>query len=153
MNRSVKVLVAVVGLLVVMALATTPLAWAKTYFNTTEGLALKGYDPIAYFTLSKPRMGSDAFQYEWGGARWQFVSAENQELFKANPEKYAPQYGGYCAWAAAKGYIADVDPAVWKIVEGKLYLNYNRAVQKKWLKDIPGYIEKADKNWPGILKK
>jgi YHS domain-containing protein len=153
MKRSVNVYFLIAGLLVVMGLITAPQAWAKTYFSTNPKLALKGYDPVAYFTLGNPRMGSNEFEHDWKGSKWQFVSAENRKLFKRNPEKYAPRYGGYCAWAAAQGYTAEGDPEVWRIVDGKLYLNFNRAVQEKWFKDIPGFIKKADKNWPGILEK
>jgi hypothetical protein len=85
-------------------------------------------------------MGSNEFEHDWKGSKWQFVSAENRKLFKRNPEKYAPRYGGYCAWAAAQGYTAEGDPEVWRIVDGKLYLNFNRAVQEKWFKDIPGLL-------------
>lgn len=130
-------------------------ARAEKPVNTTTftGLAVRGYDPVAYFTESKPREGSSDFSFEWNGAKWRFVSQENLNLFKASPEKYAPQYGGYCAWAVSQGYTANIDPEAWKIVEGKLYLNYDKKVQAKWEKDIPGFIEKANKNWPEILKK
>ena len=134
-------------------LPATAAALDPVFTATFSNDAIRGYDPVAYFDAGTAVEGNDKYSHEWKGATWLFSSAKNRDAFIANPEKFAPQYGGYCACAAAKGYIADVDPAVWKIVEGKLYLNYNRAVQKKWLKDIPGYIEKADKNWPGILKK
>ena len=153
MKRSVNVFLLIAGLLVAMGLIIVPQAWAKTYFSTNPGLAIKGYDPVAYFILGNSRLGTNEFQLEWNGAKWQFISAANGEAFKSNPEKYAPKYGGYCAWAAAQGYTAEGDPEVWRIVDGKLYLNFNRAVQENWFKDIPGFIKKADKNWPGILKK
>ena len=120
---------------------------------TLFGVAIKGYDAVAYFTDSKPVEGNGDFTFEWNGAKWRFVNAEHLAAFKATPEKYAPQYGGYCAWAVSQGYTAGIDPAAWKIVEGKLYLNYNTDVQKKWSGDIPGNIGKADKNWPVILAK
>ena len=133
---------------------TPPVALAgKSEINTNwRNLAIKGYDPVAYFNQSKPVEGSSDFEYEWKGAKWRFSSAENMALFKADPEKYAPKYGGYCAWAVSEGSLADIDPEVWKIVDGKLYLNYNQDIQKKWELDIPGHISKADKNWPGVLK-
>jgi len=103
------------------------------------GSAIDGYDPVAYFKESKAVEGSNDFVYEWNDAKWYFSSAENKADFIADPEKYAPQYGGYCAWAVSQGSTA------------KLYLNYNQAVQTNWLKDVPGHIKSADKNWPDLL--
>lgn len=123
------------------------------YTGTFSSLAVSGYDPVAYFTDGKPVEGSSAFEYEWKGAAWRFASAENLAAFEADPEIYAPQYGGYCAWAVSQGYTASADPDVWRIVDGKLYLNYSRAVQQKWERDIPGNISKADANWPKVLDK
>ena len=120
---------------------------------TENGVAIKGTDPVAYFQESKPVSGSDSFTYEWKNATWKFASAENRDLFASNPEKYAPKYGGYCAWAVSQGSTAPIDPSAWKIVDGKLYLNYDKRVQKTWEKDIPGNIAKADRNWPGVLNK
>jgi YHS domain-containing protein len=118
---------------------------------TSDGVAIKGYDPVAYFTDGGPVKGKKEFQYEWRGAKWQFASAGHRDLFKADPGKYAPQYGGYCAYAVSQGKTADIDPDAWDIVNGKLYLNLSKDVQKIWSKDIPGYIKKADRNWPHIL--
>ena len=118
----------------------------------SDGVALKGYDVVAYFTESKPVMGTKEFQHEWNGAKWQFASAANRDLFAADPGKYAPQYGGYCAFGVSEGHKAKVDPSVWKIVDGKLYLNYDAGVGNEWRKDIPGRIAKADKNWPKVMK-
>ena len=127
-------------------------AWALDPVNKTpDGLGLKGYDPVAYFTEGKPVKGFAEFLYEWIGAKWYFSSAANRDLFAANPEKYAPQYGGYCAYAVSKGHTADINPSVWKIVAGKLYLNNGYLAGKLWQHDIPGNIEKADKNWPKLL--
>lgn len=96
--------------------------------------------------------GRDKFELDWKNAKWRFANAEHRDLFKFDPEKYAPQYGGYCAWAVSQGYTASVDPKnALRIVAGKLYLNYNVDIQKKWTKDIPGNIKKADTNWPGVL--
>ncbi|HSC72054.1 MAG TPA: YHS domain-containing (seleno)protein [Candidatus Methylomirabilis sp.] len=138
-----------------LILTAASLAWgAKNEINTTliGKKAIKGYDPVAYFTDGKPVEGKQEFTHEWKGAKWLFATVEHRDQFKAGPEKYAPQYGGYCAYAVAKGKTADIDPKAWKIVNGKLYLNYDQDIQKKWMQDIPGYIEKADKNWPGVLK-
>jgi YHS domain-containing protein len=118
-----------------------------------KGIAIKGYDPVAYFTKGDPVKGSAEYQHEWNSAIWYFSSAEHRDMFIAEPEKYAPQYGGYCAYAVSQDETANIDPKSWKIVDGKLYLNLNKRIHRKWEKDIPGYIEKADKNWPGVLKK
>jgi YHS domain-containing protein len=117
-----------------------------------DSVAIKGYDPVAYFTQSKPVKGSAQFTHEWKGAKWQFASEENRNLFKASPDKYAPQYGGYCAWAVGHNYTADTDPEAWKIVDGKLYLNYNKSVQAKWSQEMPKWIADGDKNWPSLHK-
>lgn len=121
------------------------------YFVDDSGLAIRGTDPVAYFTQGGPVTGSSEFVYTWRNATWQFASAENRDLFVANPEQYAPQYGGFCAWAVSQGYTASIDPNAWRIVDGKLYLNYNRGVQRQWERDIPGNISKANANWPDVL--
>ena len=121
------------------------------YFTDGAGLAIRGTDPVAYFTEGGPVAGSSEFTYTWNNATWQFASAENRDLFVANPEQYAPQYGGYCAWAVSQGYTAAIDPNAWKIVDGKLYLNFNKGVQRRWERDIPGNITRANANWPGVL--
>ena len=135
-----------------IALMLIPLAHAdkQQVFADSDG-AIRGYDPVAYFTAGKPTKGNDQYKFEWEGAIFRFSSAENLELFKNQPSKYAPQYGGYCAYAVSNGYTASTDPNAWKIVDGKLYLNYSLGVHKRWLEDIPGRIEAADKNWPEVL--
>lgn len=126
---------------------------AETPVNTTfTGVAIKGYDPVAYFTVGQPTKGTSDYSYAWNGAEWRFVSAANRDLFKADPAKYAPQFGGYCAWAVSRGYTAGIDPAAWKIVNHRLYLNYSAKVQAQWAEDISGNIAKAEENWPKILK-
>jgi YHS domain-containing protein len=132
--------------------AGSALAAKDEYWTNIWGQALRGYDPVAYFTAGRPVEGKKRFEIEWMDAEWRFTSEENMEQFQANPEKYAPQYGGYCAWAVAQGYTASIDPEAWKIVDGKLYLNYDEEVQDKWEQDIPGFIEKANTNWPGVLR-
>ena len=117
-----------------------------------SSVAIKGYDPVAYFKQGKPLKGNPSLTEDWMGAKWHFASPESRELFKANPTQYAPQFGGYCAWAVSQGYTASTDPAAWKIVDGKLYLNYNKSIQKKWEQDIPKYIENGNRNWPGLHK-
>ena len=126
---------------------------APVYTGTFSGVALSGYDPVAYFTRHAPVKGSDGFKTTYNGAEWHFADAADLATFKGNPAKYAPQYGGYCAWAVSQGYTASGDPMVWKVVGDKLYVNYNKDVGEKWAKDIPGYIAKADGNWPKIIAK
>lgn len=130
----------------------SPFLRAEKPINTTLlGVAIKGYDPVAYFTDAKPVEGERNFAFEWQGATWRFASAEHLAQFKAEPSKYAPQFGGYCAWAVSQGYTAGIDPAAWKIVDNKLYLNYSLEVQKKWEKDILGLIAAGNANWPKLL--
>lgn len=115
------------------------------------GLAIKGIDPVAYFLDGKPIKGKSEYKFMWKKAEWRFSSKKNLSLFMENPDKYAPQFGGYCAWAVSQGYTASIDPEAWKIVNDKLYLNYSLSVQEKWSEDIPGNIKKAEKNWPKLL--
>ena len=117
-----------------------------------KGVAVKGYDVVAYFTQSKPVKGSASFTQQWMGATWWFASAEDRDMFAASPEKYAPQYGGYCAYGVSRGHAVAIDPEAWTIVEGKLYLNYSQGVKKDWSQAIPQNIEKANTNWPGLHK-
>jgi len=119
-------------------------------FSDGDG-AIRGYDPVAYFVQGKPVQGSGQFTHQWRGANWRFASAENRDRFAATPEKYAPQYGGYCAYGVAQGYAVKIEPEAWSIVDGKLYLNYSLGVQEDWKQDVPGYLRKADANWPKVL--
>ena len=121
--------------------------------NTKGGAAVKGYDVVAYFTGGKPVKGSPEFSYQWKGAKWQFASAEHRAAFMKNPAKYAPEYGGYCAYAVSQGNIVDIDPNQWKIVGGKLYLNANFLSQSLWARDPEGHIKKGDANWPLIPRR
>lgn len=137
-------------------LGASPTAFAEkpqVYRGLFDDAAVGGYDPVAYFTSGAPVKGEKAFEHRYEGATWRFSTAGNLAAFKANPEKYAPQYGGYCAWAVSQGYTAKGDPKNWRIVSGKLYLNYNNEIQKRWEKDVPGFIAKADGNWPTVLEK
>jgi hypothetical protein len=139
-------------LLAVLAVAGTAAA-APVNKTLLGGVAIKGYDPVAYFTDHKPVKGSKEFSFEWQGANWRFATAEHRDLFQADPEKHAPQFGGYCAWAVSQGYTADIDPDAWKIVDGKLYLNYDKDIQAKWEKDLAANIEKGRANWPSLRDK
>lgn len=121
------------------------------YTGTFSSLAVSGYDPVAYFTEGRPVEGSGDLEFEWNGATWRFASQSNLDSFKAKPEAYAPQYGGYCAWAVSQGYTASTIPEAWSVVDGKLYLNNSKGIQSRWEKDIAGFIVKADENWPEVL--
>ncbi|HEY5550521.1 MAG TPA: YHS domain-containing (seleno)protein [Opitutaceae bacterium] len=147
MNRRHTILSLLVATLLTTSLTAGPV-------NTNwRGLAIKGYDPVAYSTDGKPVEGSAEMTFEWEGAKWRFASAEHRDAFAKEPARYAPQFGGYCAWAVSQGYTADIDPEAWKIVDGKLYLNYSPKIQEKWVQDIPGNIAKAEANWPKLREK
>ena len=118
--------------------------------NTTDGVAIKGYDPVAYFTDHAAVRGSDAFTAQYDGATFKFASAAHRDAFLADPAGYAPQYDGFCAYGTAEGHKADTDPEAFTVYQDHLYLNYSKGVAAKWRKDIPGYIVKADKNWPTV---
>jgi hypothetical protein len=134
------------GVLVSSASAAEPI-------YTKDGLALSGYDAVAYFTQSKAVKGEPEFEHEWEGVRWRFASAANREAFALSPAKYAPQYGGYCAYAVSRDYTYATDPEAWKVVDGKLYLNYDKKVRTLWEKELPEAISRADRNWPAVLAK
>lgn len=122
------------------------------FTGIVTGVAVGGYDAVGYFSEGKPVPGKADITHEHGGATWRFSSAANRDAFKADPGKYAPQYGGHCAWAVANGYTAKGDPNAWTIAGGKLYLNYNKSVQKGWEQDIVGNVKKGDTNWPGKVQ-
>jgi len=131
------------------AVLAAPAANAEppVYTGSFSDTALQGYDPVAYFEQGEAVKGSDDFTTEYIGATFKFASAADRDAFIADPAAYAPQYGGYCAWAMADGRYAKGDARYWRIVDGKLYLNYNAGIQKKWEKDVPGFISKADTHW------
>lgn len=123
------------------------------YTSFFSSKAVGGYDPVAYFTESKPVQGKKKYSTEYMGAEWYFSSNENKNLFTANPGKYAPQYGGYCAWAIANNSFAKGDPNQWSIVDDKLYLNYDAKIKSQWSKDSAAFIVKGDTNWPSLIEK
>lgn len=129
-------------------------AGAPAHINADAGgLALYGYDPVAYFTDGSPLPGDTGITATHDGATYRFVTTANRDAFMSDPAKYLPVYGGYCAYGLSQGYKVKVDPTVWKIVDGKLYLNYDAGVGVTWAKDIPGYIAKANELWPGLRDK
>jgi YHS domain-containing protein len=132
-----------------MTLSLASLASAGEIF-TTKGIAINGYDPVAYFTEHKPVKGNDRYAATHRGAKFLFSSAKHRDLFTANPDSFAPQYGGYCAYGTARGYKATTVPQAFTVVDDKLYLNYNDSVAKTWRKDIVGYVAKADENWDTV---
>ncbi|MCK9384198.1 MAG: YHS domain-containing protein [Nevskia sp.] len=147
---------------VAIALAATAGTVAPAYaveqtggkYNTLyAGLGIKGYDPVAYFTDGKPVEGKADISYDWSGVTWRFASAEHRKAFEAEPAKYAPQYGGFCSWGVSQGKLFDVDPVhAWKVVDGKLYMNFNSDIEAKWEHDSAGFISKANGNWPALNK-
>jgi YHS domain-containing protein len=150
------------ALILALAIAALPFispaapALAKeppVYTASKEKLALSGYDPVAYFVAGKPVKGSGTISTTYNGATWHFASEANRTTFAADPAKYAPQFGGYCSWAVSQGYTASGDPLAWKIVNGKLYVNYNQDVAATWSKDISTNISKGNANWPKVLDK
>jgi len=125
----------------------------KAEIFSHEGKAIRGYDPVAFFTSNMPVKGSAAFEYKWRDAVWQFASKENLEAFEKDPVKYAPQFGGYCAYGTSRGYKAPTETDTWTIVDNKLYFNYNRKVKDIWSKNQQALIEKANQLWPEIRNK
>ncbi len=123
------------------------------YTGFASNVGVSGYDVVAYFTDGRPVRGTTQFRINHQGAEYRFASAAHLAAFRANPARYLPQYGGYCAWAVSQGYTASANPNNWRIVDGKLYLNYNTEVQQRWERDIPGFIRSANTNWPGVLSR
>ncbi|MCF8467089.1 MAG: YHS domain-containing protein [Sneathiella sp.] len=154
MKRWISVNAVVIAFIVVIfSLSHVQKANAESlYYSSFFRTAVEGYDVVAYFTDGKPTEGRQEHKVNWKGVDWYFASDGHKKLFEADPEKYAPQYGGYCAWAVSQGYTASTVPEAWRIVDGKLYLNYSKGVQKTWEENIPGNIAEANKNWPGIAK-
>jgi len=144
-----------------LVLATVSSSFAAEPINTLEksglfgykpnGIAIRGFDTVAYFTESKAVKGKKSISTEWNGATWYFSKQEHLDLFTANPESYAPQYGGYCAYGIAVDNLVKIEGNLWDIVDGKLYLNFNKKLQNKWRSDIAGYIKTADEKFPGLL--
>lgn len=125
----------------------------NNFFSGRTDTAINGYDTVAYFTVGKPVKGQDHLVTDWMGAKWKFSSQAHLDLFKANPDKYAPQFGGYCAYGVTQGYLVKVEPDQFTVRDGKLYLNYDADVQTKWSQDPAGYIKSANDKFPALLKK
>ena len=141
--------------LLLLLLGSIPaFAQTKTLLNLDKnGIAIKGYDPVAFFTQNQPVKGRPEFESKYHGARYLFASAEDKATFDANPAKYEPQFGGFCAYGASKGHKAPIKIEAWQIVNGRLLMQYDLGAKKDFNKDQQGNLQKADKNWPGIVAK
>ncbi|MEO8372670.1 MAG: YHS domain-containing (seleno)protein [Candidatus Solibacter sp.] len=137
------------GVVLLPAFAEKP---ADPVNKNSSGVAIKGYDAVAYFIDGKPVKGSPNFTHQWNSATWQFASAEHRDEFAKAPQKYAPQYGGYCAYGVSQNHTAPIDPEAWTVIDSKLYLNYSLDVKKTWSQSVPKYIEQAERNWPNLHK-
>ncbi len=147
--------IAILALLaaVLFAVQDARAAKSEVFTGLVKGVAVGGYDPVAYFSNGKPVKGRQAISLQYKGATWHFSSEANRSKFESYPDNYAPQYGGYCSWAVSRGYTAKGDPLAWSVVDGKLYLNYNLDVLDTWKKNISENIAKANANWPQVLNK
>jgi YHS domain-containing protein len=135
---------------ILLALGAVGFLGGQEPYNSTDGIALQGYDVVAYHREGTAVPGEATLSTMWNGREWHFSSEANREAFLAEPESYVPAYGGYCAWAAAEGYIATVDPEVFHLADGTLYLNYSRGIGRRWQRDISGNIRRANENWPRL---
>jgi YHS domain-containing protein len=148
-------------LLLAAAIATAVVAPAApayaekppVYTAAFSNVGVNGYDVVAYFTAGQPTRGAVQFKAMHNGIEYRFANAANLAAFRASPARYLPQYGGYCAWAVSQGYTASADPTNWRIVDGRLYLNYNDEIQRRWEGDVPGHIRAANANWPDVLRR
>ncbi|HMG51328.1 MAG TPA: YHS domain-containing (seleno)protein [Inquilinus sp.] len=148
-----RTLLLLIGLLAVPALPAVAAEAPPHPVNTlgsTGNVAIRGYDPVAYFTDDGPRQGKPEFSVQHDGAIWWFASAEHKAMFAADPDKYLPAFGGFCAFGTSRGYLVKIEPEAWSIVDGRLYLNYDLGVRDTWAKDIKGNIDKASANWPSL---
>lgn len=139
------------GLAVPAAILVTPAFAAKPPIYAENGIAINGFDAVAYFTEGQPVKGDPGISSDWQGAKLLFASADNKAMYDADPLKYSPRYGGYCAYAVSKGATAPTDPQAFTVHDDRLYLNYSLDVRSIWRQDIPGNIQRADANWPGVL--
>jgi YHS domain-containing protein len=140
------------AVLVALAVGIAAGSAGAAELNAQDGIAIKGYDVVAYFTDHAAVPGSEAITTQFDGATFRFASAEHRDAFIADPEKYLPQFGGFCAYGTSQGHKADIDPQAFTVVDGKLYLNYSMDVRAKFSKDIPGFIQKANQNWSEVSK-
>lgn len=130
---------------------TSPARAAEPPVFQTSGIAINGVDPVAYFTQDGPVQGDMTLSADHNGARFLFATVDNRDVFIGDPDRYAPVFGGYCAYAVSRAYIAPTRPDAWSIVDGRLYLNANLRIRRRWLRDVPGNIAKGQANWPSVL--
>ncbi len=142
-------LLALAAILALPGVAAAPAMTGKPVntLGSSESVAIRGYDPVAYFRDGGPRKGSPAHAARHDGATWHFASAANKALFLADPERYKPAYGGFCAYGTSRGYLVKIEPEAWSIVEGRLYLNYDLDVRETWSKDTKTYLARSERNW------
>ncbi|MFT4730785.1 MAG: YHS domain-containing protein [Granulosicoccus sp.] len=155
--RLIRLILSTLALLTIsqVALAAPPINTLEReglFGYEHNGIAIRGYDTVAYFTQSKPVEGDNVFTTQWSGATWKFSSQEHLDLFVRNPEKYAPQYGGYCAYGVAQMNLVKIEPEQWTIIDEKLYLNFNSKLNKAWKKETSGYIKTANELFERLLK-
>ena len=153
MKKFILFVIGGIGIIAAVWFGINTTEGVKKVNTTAENVAVKGFDTVAYFTEQTAVQGNPRFEFVWNGAKWLFANRENLEKFKANPEAFAPQFGGYCSFAVSKGYTADSDPQAWKIVDGKLYLNYNPKVKELWEAEQEMRIQEGKKNWQEFQKK
>lgn len=146
-----KVVIVILAVLMSGMCVSPVMAKDSVYTSWQNNLAIGGYDTVSFFS-GKPQTGKKQYSFEYAGAKWRFATRGNYDLFKTNPEAFMPQYGGYCAWAVAKNKLAKGTPEHWHVEDGKLYLNFNARIKRRWEKDIPGFINAAEENWPEILQ-
>jgi YHS domain-containing protein len=152
MNRISNIFIATLLLASAVAIAEQPTT--KRYLNVDRhGLALQGYDPVAYFTDKKPVEGDKHISSTYQGATYYFSTGQHKQVFDADPAKYEPQFGGFCAYAVSQNSTASIGPEFWSIIDGRLFLQHNQKAVNLWNQDIPGHLKDADKNWPGINDK
>lgn len=136
---------------ILLLLGNKTQAQSQSEIYSENGVAIDGTDAVAYFLENRPVAGNPDITHDWMGVTWRFANVANRDAFMADPAAFAPQFGGYCAWAVSQGYVASTTPEAWKIVDGKLYLNFSRRIQRRWEADIPGHITRANANWPTVL--
>ncbi len=146
MNRTIISTIFLTALVATFAIAQ------ETVNTDANNVAIHGYDPVAYFTREAAVPGDPEITHTQDGAVYRFANEANRDAFAADPESYLPAYGGYCAWAVSQGYTADVDPETWIVHEGRLYLNFNRRIGRRFQSDLVGNIQRADANWPGLSR-
>lgn len=152
MNRLLALVTLTLVTLTLLFTSSALAAESPVYTGLLSNTGAGGYDTVSYFESEEPIRGSTEYTAEYKGATWRFANAENLRRFEEDPARFAPAYGGYCAWAVSQGYLAKGDPRLWAIRDGRLFLNYDAAVQNRWLEDPDGFIRQADANWPAVLR-